>query len=136
MISVIANATLESGTQVTYLAQENELLKAQVSNMQKLLAKMQETSIAKDKTSSSKSTKTSNKNMRKSNKPRGYDPNSKYYCWSHGLTRIPYHTSNTCREPEPGHDKTATFSNRKNGSNNRCHHAASATNDGNGTVAE
>ena len=39
-ISAIANVTLESGTQVAYLAQENELLKARVSSMQKLLAKM------------------------------------------------------------------------------------------------
>ena len=48
-ISAITNATLESGTQIAYAAQENELLKAQVRNMQKLLAKMQETIIVKDK---------------------------------------------------------------------------------------
>ena len=49
MISVIANATLESGTQVAYLAQVNELPKVQVSNMQKLLTNIQETIIAKAK---------------------------------------------------------------------------------------
>ena len=76
--------------------------------MQKLLAKMQETIIAKDVTSSSKSTKTYNNNKRKSRKLKGYDPNSKHYCWSHGFTRTPYHTSNACRELELGYDKIAT----------------------------
>ena len=48
-ISAIANATLESGTQVAYMAQENELLKAQVSNMQKLLPKCRKLSLPKTK---------------------------------------------------------------------------------------
>ena len=40
-IEAIANATIESGSQVAFLAQENEVLRAQVSSMQDILVAMQ-----------------------------------------------------------------------------------------------
>ena len=135
-ISAIANATLESGTQVAFLAQENEMLKKQVSDMQTILSQMQETVQATDNPNSYRPPTRQYKGKRTARKPRGFDPNSKHYCWSHGLTRTPYHTSQTCREPEPGHIKTATFGNRKKGSNLRCHLAAAATSGDNGTEDE
>lgn len=40
-----------------------------------------------------------------------------YYCWSHGLGTQATHTSNTCRQPKPGHKKEATTFKRFGGSN-------------------
>lgn len=38
------------------------------------------------------------------------------YCWSHGLGRNPSHTSQTCKNPKPGHQKNATIANMMGGS--------------------
>ena len=64
----------------------------------------------------------------RSRQPRGFDANSTHYCWTHGLTRTPYHTSQTCREPDPGHKKEATFNKKLNGSKLKCHLANNAQN--------
>lgn len=42
------------------------------------------------------------------------------YCWLHGCTGDSRHTSETCNNPKPNHDKTATIAKRKEGSNYRC----------------
>lgn len=124
-ITAIANATIESGTQVAHLAQENITLKKQVSEMQEILNKMQQTILTNDNsTSSSKNSQDKSKPKRRT--VRGFDAKSKHYCWSHGLTRTPFHTSSTCRDPEPGHVKTATFANKKGGSTYKCHLANAA----------
>lgn len=34
-----------------------------------------------------------------------------YYCWSHGLSAFPQHTSATCNHPRPGHQALATADN-------------------------
>ena len=39
------------------------------------------------------------------------------YCWSCGITGNLSHTSATCKNPLPGHDKTATYHDRKGGTN-------------------
>ena len=39
----------------------------------------------------------------------GYDPNSKHYCHTHGLTRNQNHTSVNCRNPGPNHVCDAIF---------------------------
>lgn len=42
------------------------------------------------------------------------------YCWTHGRTGDSRHTSETCNNPKPIHDKSATIANRKRGNNYRC----------------
>ena len=37
------------------------------------------------------------------------------YCWTHGMTNNPSHTSQTCRNPAPGHQPGATLNNTMNG---------------------
>ena len=44
------------------------------------------------------------------------DPSTLSYCWSHGPNRS--HDSQSCREPHPNHDTTATFTNQKGGRRN------------------
>ena len=39
-----------------------------------------------------------------------------YYCWTHGLGQNRFHTSATCRFPDPGHQDTATATNKMGGS--------------------
>jgi hypothetical protein len=38
-----------------------------------------------------------------------------HYCWTHGLGRNANHTSQTCKNPAPGHQPDATFLNTKGG---------------------
>ena len=52
--------------------------------------------------------------------PRGFDASSKHYCYTHGLTRSPHHTSQNCRETDPGHKKEAIFYNRMGGYKLKC----------------
>ena len=126
-IDAIANATLESGQQMLLLAQENDELRQQVSKMQTILGKMQTTLDDKDNSSQPPSKKQSQGKRSRNPNPRGFDTNSKHYCWTHDLTRTPYHTSKNCREPEPNHKRDATFTNRMKGNSYKCHLANSAT---------
>ena len=133
-IEAIANATLESGNQVAFLAQENVNLRAQVSSMQAILADMQ-TSLSSGQSSNTNINNTSSNNNNDNNRarrgkmrnrnPRGFNANSHHYCHTHGLTRTPHHTSQNCRFPDPGHKKEATFWNKMNGSKLKCHLAQS-----------
>ena len=148
-ITAIANATIESGTQVANLARDNQSLRAQVASMQELLKTMQGTILGNNNTTPSTSTSSTTSSTQPSasggrgrgtgrgaatqrrRQPRGYEANSTHYCWSHGLTRTPHHVSATCRDPEPGHKRDATFNNRMGGSNFRCHLANNASNHNN-----
>jgi hypothetical protein len=38
-----------------------------------------------------------------------------FYCWTHGATISPSHTSGTCKHRAPGHQPTATFANTMGG---------------------
>jgi hypothetical protein len=51
--------------------------------------------------------------------PHGYSSNSidLFYCWSHGLSKNPEHTSGTCNSKGKGHPDDATVDNRKGGIN-------------------
>ena len=130
-IEAIANATLESGNNVALLAQDNASLREQVSSMQEILSTMQTTisSAPPNNSSHRRNTNSSNRNRARgggrnrtrTRTPRGFDDNNKHYCHTHGLTRTPYHTSQNCREPDPGHKKEATFGNKMNGSTLKCH---------------
>jgi len=40
-----------------------------------------------------------------------------YYCWSHGLSMNPEHTSATCKNPKEGHETAATIFDMRGGSN-------------------
>lgn len=39
-----------------------------------------------------------------------------HYCWTHGASRNAAHTSNTCRNKQPGHNDAATLDNQMGGS--------------------
>eukprot|EP00957_Ditylum_brightwellii_P179521 13676105-Ditylum_brightwellii.AAC.1 len=39
-----------------------------------------------------------------------------HYCWSHGVTRGPNHTSLNCQHPKEGHKRDATLLNQQGGS--------------------
>ena len=41
----------------------------------------------------------------------------KYYCWTHGLSHNPNHTSATCTRPAEKHEKAATLANMMGGNN-------------------
>ena len=45
------------------------------------------------------------------------DSNQFYYCWTHGLSRNPRHTSQSCNTPAQGHQATATLQNMQGGNN-------------------
>ena len=49
-----------------------------------------------------------------------FDPNSRHYCHTHGLTRTPTHNSANCKFPGEHHNRNATFTNRLEGSNDLC----------------
>ena len=136
-LTAIANATLENGTHVANLASDNASLRAQLMEMQTLMRSMQATLLGANNQrraptptpSPTPATNTSNNPRDRSASPppnrrrrrdRGYDANSRHYCWSHGLTRSSNHTSANCRTPEEGHERTATFTNRMGGSNFKC----------------
>ena len=38
-----------------------------------------------------------------------------WYCWTHGVTFSPAHTSKTCKKPEKGHKRRATLRNMLGG---------------------
>ena len=48
------------------------------------------------------------------------DPHCTAYCWAHGRTYDPNHTSTTCLYPTDGHQTTATLTNRMNRSGRGC----------------
>ena len=138
----LANATIVSGEQVALLARENASLKDQVSSMAEILATIQSTILGSNNHQPTTSTNTSGGRGGRGTGGRGsrttpstratrtrnnqYDPTSKHYCWSHGLTCTPLHISSNCRTPETGHQRTATFTNRMGGSNFRCSGVANA----------
>ena len=50
-----------------------------------------------------------------------FDPDSRHYCHSHGITQTPNHTSFNCHPHKPNYQSTETFDNKMNGSTKRCH---------------
>ena len=137
-IEAIANATIESSNQVALLAQDNESLRAHVGQMQELLTAMQTNIRGSNQSNSTHPPSQYNRytgrgrgigrGRGRSRQPRGFDANSTHYCWTHGLTRTPYHTSQTCRDTDPGHKKEATFNKKLNGSKLKCHLANNTQN--------
>jgi hypothetical protein len=103
----LATATVADRTAVANLTQANATLTSQLSEMRTLLQSMSEQL----------------NNVQSPPpvyRPSTYDRNSEAYCWSHGRTRNPNHTSATCRNKKPGHKNDATLHDRKGGSNYRC----------------
>ena len=62
---------------------------------------------------------TSDNRRTSGNRTGGYKPrrNTSKYCWSHGACA---HSGNECNAKKPGHDATATFSNKNGGSTDYC----------------
>jgi hypothetical protein len=53
----------------------------------------------------------------KENKKPNGDGKKMYYCWSHGLSTNPDHTSASCKNPKDGHETEATIFDMRGGSN-------------------
>ena len=47
--------------------------------------------------------------------------NNSNYCWTHGCDLHENHTSSTCKNPKPGHQRDATLTNMKGGSTQHLH---------------
>ena len=54
------------------------------------------------------------------NPRRTRDPNSPWYCWTHGRTFSEKHQSPTCRNRKEGHQEAATLHNKMGGSTKNC----------------
>jgi hypothetical protein len=57
-----------------------------------------------------------NQERRDKQGPRGLDPSSRNYCWTHGFKVVKTHTSLTCNTPKPGHKAEATRADNMGGS--------------------
>ena len=132
-LSTLTNATIKTGSNVLNLAHENATLKEQVSSLLSLIETLQDT--VKQTDSKLETLMTNNNNNcnnrggRNGMRSSGFNPNSKHYCWTHGLTYNGNHTSANCRNSAPGHQRDATFSNWKGGSNHLCNQAQNTTTD-------
>ena len=135
IISTLTNTTIETGSNVLNLAHENASLREQVTSLLALVKSLEATlKLTNVKLEALMSAQTpapqpgdgggkwgKGKGKRIKGPANGYDPNSKHYCHTHGLTRNSNHTSTNCRNPGPNHVRDATFRNRKNGSDYLCH---------------
>jgi hypothetical protein len=107
-IHALANATQSDHQAVANLTAANASLTTQLAQMQELMKNMNATLH---------SFQNQNNNHNRNN---GFDPNSKHYCWTHGLTCKQSHTSRNCKHKAEGHQDTATYANRQGGSNHKC----------------
>ena len=68
------------------------------------------------KTNAAQAGYTANAAKEISNKENAGAGKKMYYCWSHGLSLNPEHTSATCKNPKEGHETTATIFDMRGGS--------------------
>ena len=120
-IHSLVNATQADRATVAQLSSANATLTSQVASLQTMLSNLQAT-LSSMQANNNNGT---NNNNNRNNCPfsRDYEPNSKHYCWTHGLTRRRGHTSANCRNKDEGHQDDATFRDRKGGSNAFCDQA-------------
>ena len=106
-LQALASATNADRSAVANLAQSNSVLTAQLTDISTLIKQLElkVNSIAD-----------SNQQRRSSD----YNRNSEHYCWSHGRTRNPNHTSSNCRNKKEGHVDAATLNDKQGGSNRFC----------------
>ncbi len=101
-IEHLANAAIHDKTAVANLALANKTLTQQVKEMQEQMSQLMQ-------------------HLNSNNRPQpkaslhGHKPKKCFYCWSHGITLTPRHTSVKCLNPSEGHDKEATLTNMKGG---------------------
>ena len=118
-ITDLANATRNDQATMMQLKLANQRLQHEVNKINEKLTKM----AAKLNTVSQ--TLSNNINTKGGGTRRGRgivtrDPHCTAYCWTHGRTYDPNHTSATCLYPTDGHQPTATLTNRMNGSGRGC----------------
>jgi hypothetical protein len=104
-LNALAEATSADRVAVMNLTQANSTLTLQLSEMNDIIKKMSTQMTELQKTV---------------NKPKTYNRNSEHYCWSHGRTRNPKHTSPTCNHKKEGHKDDATLHDKKGGSEMYC----------------
>lgn len=112
----LANATQADRATVAQLTTANATLTTQVTSLQTMLSNLQATLSSMQANSNNNHNNNNSNNRNNRPFPRDYEPNSKHYCWTHGLTRRRGHTSANCRNKDEGHQDDATFRDRKGGS--------------------
>ena len=60
-----------------------------------------------------------NRNNRPARTPASAPPDTLSWCWTHGTTNNPDHTSSNCRKQASGHQSTSTISNKMGGNTER-----------------
>eukprot|EP00957_Ditylum_brightwellii_P205924 15346023-Ditylum_brightwellii.AAC.1 len=95
----LANAALSDQAALTNLTQANLMLVKQLKKAQQELETLKK--------------KGGNNGNMSNQLTRGM--HDSYYCWSHGITIKPNHTSQTCLRPKEGHKKEATITNMLGG---------------------
>ena len=120
-IHSLVNAAQADRATVAQLSSANATLTSQVASLQTMLSNLQATLSSMQANNNNGTNNNNNRNNRPF--PRDYEPNSKHYCWTHGLTRRRGHTSANCRNKDEGHQDDATFRDRKGGSNAFCDQA-------------
>ena len=114
----------EQQQQMANILVQNQSLQTQLNTVNSHLASLQQllqsiqsnTNHNASQPTTSTSTTTSNTvpSGRRQNRRATIPPT--HYCWSHGGTINPAHTSSTCCARKPGHDPTATLQDTKGGS--------------------
>ena len=109
-IAELTNATLMDRDNVNALINANKAMKNDVETLQRTI-----TSLQMQLTSMMNNQQNVNRNPR-----RNRNNNCNAYCWTHGKTRNPLHTSKTCRNRAEGHKEEATLDNKMGGSERFC----------------
>ena len=112
-IQELTNATLEDRRQVTELINANQTTQNEVQQLKTTMQILQ----AQLTTLMATMQMNPNNNVRR----RERDTSSTWYCWTHGRTMNPKHTSKTCLHRKEGHQEEATLENKMGGSTKQCH---------------
>lgn len=107
-IQELTNATIADRNHITELVNANYTVQADI----KLLNENMKLLQAQIATILATTIPTTNGGGSRRNR----DPNSPWYCWTHGRTYSDKHTSATCRNRKEGHQATSTLQNKMGGS--------------------
>ena len=111
-LQALADATESDRTAVANLTAANKELTTHLSKMTSTISALE--------TKVSQLERKIDQLLTNSTKKSNHNRNSDFYCWSHGRTFNPKHTSKTCNYRKDGHKEEATLVDRMGGSNLQC----------------
>ena len=108
----MANLTIQNQE----LRAQLESVAAQLTNLQNTIQQLSQNNGNNNRrnTNSNNNRNTNANSNRNSNNPRRPPT---HYCWTHGGTINPFHTSQRCQRPAEGHVREATLEDRRGGNN-------------------